>query len=407
MLRSLRVGLILGALLLQGSSSPRDFFVTITVDVEGAPGTAPFDNLIMGKLPGVREQYGVGMIMDLCEKHNVKATFFVDVYEYRLHGEERMRELVQEIHRRGHDVELHTHPAWPANALSPLVTDSTYSYGVHSPDKIGMKQYGLAEQVEIIEEGIHKLEAWGVGRPVAHRAGDLAADYNTLKALARTGIRVDSSMAYRWPNCALNDPLLTRNKVVSYESEEGCVMEIPVTRITLQTRYLRLVSQSHLDWCTRGALEDAVQVLRDSGVNPVVVLLHSWSLTGPDANFTRFHPEQAQIQSFDKALSWLTSQPGLRVVTMKELAEMGKREPALFAEGKDDVPTVLVEERYFDRLYYSVMRLGFSWRSRAFVAAHLAALCVVAWLAVRFLRRRKGLAKPTITGHGNGKPGHP
>lgn len=274
----------------------------ITVDTEGTYGDKPFESMILGKLQNYgREEFGVPKIMDLCDKHGVKATFFVDVYEYRLHGEERMVQLVRDIKRRGHDVQLHTHPAWPPDPVKrPLVKESMYSYGVHSPYRVGMKDYNLEEQVEILREGIRKLERWIGERPVAHRAGGYAADYNMLKALIRVGIPIDASMFYQHKRCGLNTPLLTRNKPVLYRSDSGILIEIPVTCFQRGTEYVigpfkykaHSVSTSKvdIDWCNLDELKEAIKALHDQGVNPVTIFLHSCSFVRWDENFTSFIP---------------------------------------------------------------------------------------------------------------------
>ncbi|MFB6257932.1 MAG: hypothetical protein ABEH38_04500 [Flavobacteriales bacterium] len=65
-------------------------------------------------------------MMELCEKHGTRLTFFFDVCEYWAFREvqerngfengerpaDRLEEHLKDIVRRGHDVQLHFHPQW-------------------------------------------------------------------------------------------------------------------------------------------------------------------------------------------------------------------------------------------------------------------------------------------------------
>ena len=75
-------------------ASSDTLYVIITIDTEGFYGKHPLKNMIWGEVDNSGMQYGIPMIMDICDKHGVKATFFVDVYEYRLQGEEKMRNVL-------------------------------------------------------------------------------------------------------------------------------------------------------------------------------------------------------------------------------------------------------------------------------------------------------------------------
>lgn len=194
--------------------------------MEGWQGQRPFDTYIIGRVGPDNREVGIPLIMDLCEKHGVKATFFVDVFGYRIHGEEKMTDIVRGIVARGHDVQLHTHPAWDFSHLdNKSFGRQTYSYGVHSPRKLFMRNYGLEQQIAMLREGIEKLAEWTGERPVAHRAGGYGANYDTLAAVGKVGIFIDASMFWDHPEwCHLNDPVLTKNKVVAYRHQTGVVL---------------------------------------------------------------------------------------------------------------------------------------------------------------------------------------
>ena len=80
-----------------------------TVDTEGHDGKDPVKSLIFGKTKnGILA--GIPMIMDICDKYNVKGLFFVDFAEAWDYGKDSITKVVKYIKKRGHDVGVHIHP---------------------------------------------------------------------------------------------------------------------------------------------------------------------------------------------------------------------------------------------------------------------------------------------------------
>ena len=98
-----------------------------------------------------------------------------------------MRSAVELSTKRGHEVQLHTHPVW-----------------VDPDRRLNMHQLPLDEQVAIIEQGKELLAQWSGTNPIAHRAGAYGLNEVTLQALRLTGLPVDCSMYYDHPNCMVN-----------------------------------------------------------------------------------------------------------------------------------------------------------------------------------------------------------
>src|SRR5262249_53271335 len=128
---------------------------------------------------------------------------------------QKMRDIALRLQRLGHDVELHTHP------------DAAYD-----PKRHEMYEYSLDEQTTIVRDGVRLLESW-TGQPVvAHRAGAYSADENTLIALERNGVTVDSSLFWEYPKSKLNALPLPRNSPGVYRT----VLELPVTAYVREDR---------------------------------------------------------------------------------------------------------------------------------------------------------------------------
>lgn len=62
--------------------------VAITIDVDAQPARTPenqVDHLIWGRVNG--REAGLGKMMDIADRHNVKLTCFVDILERELWGD--------------------------------------------------------------------------------------------------------------------------------------------------------------------------------------------------------------------------------------------------------------------------------------------------------------------------------
>src|SRR5262245_1470380 len=97
----------------------------ITVDVEAQPSRAErnhVDRLIWGEFAEGRA--GIGEMMDIADRHCIKTTMFLDYCEEHLYGN-AIRDVAREIHRRGHDLQLHAHldflsrDWWARNKIAP------------------------------------------------------------------------------------------------------------------------------------------------------------------------------------------------------------------------------------------------------------------------------------------------
>ena len=150
--------------------------VLITVDVETRANGGLPDQDIWGRLPGSPEAHGITRMMDMLETFGVRGTFYLNPYETARFGATDMAEAARTIHRRGHDLELHSHPL-------PMF-DIRY---VCQADQPGQR--------EILARGMELIAEWSDKRVIAHRAGAYAADRATLRAAGELGLRVDSSFS--------------------------------------------------------------------------------------------------------------------------------------------------------------------------------------------------------------------
>ena len=159
--------------------------VLITIDVESTESLPLPDQV--DAICDNRGACGLMHIVNMLKERGFAATFFLDVYEYKAWGEGNLRNIALKLQAAGQDVALHTHPQW-----------------AYDPARPNMYSYSFEDQNRIIADGVRLLRSW-TGLPVvAHRAGAYSANKDTIAALARNGILLDSSLFFGNPNSRLN-----------------------------------------------------------------------------------------------------------------------------------------------------------------------------------------------------------
>jgi len=324
--------------------------IIITIDVEasryrGRP--LPFSKMVYGKLGD--KYFGISAIMDICDAYGIKATFFVDVYEYRYFGEEELEKVCESIKKRNHDVQLHTHPGW--------ISDRTH-----------MKDHTLAEQIKIIQEGKELLYKWIGEYPIAHRAGSYAANMDTLDALRINGIPIDSSYFLNYPTCNL------RFSAVNQIFEQNEIIEIPVTLFTpLKLGRYKNYRSVDINSCTLSELKHAISEGYDNDLKVMILFLHSFSFVKRNRNKTSFYPDNYCKQKFDKLLDFIVKNDKIRFTTMKDFHKSYLKFPALFT-GQDYVPHSGIRRTFLR----ACKDFRTSWKNQLFLL--FALFCCIAFL---------------------------
>lgn len=241
--------------------------VLLTIDTEltwrhYARGAGWRENLAMSYDPA-----GAGVPYQLKQlaRHGLKACFFVDPMPALIYGLDPIRRMVEPILDAGQEVQLHLHPFW-----------RDLAQGRREDARFELTDFDAQEQYDLIETARDLLVAAGAPKPVAFRSGSYAVNGDTLGALARLGLRYDSShngTDHPWPSAlpfapAMMDP-----------AECDGVIEIPVSQINQRGGGLR-----HLQICAlssqelKAALHHAAR--HDHAVTTIVC--HSFELATRD-----------------------------------------------------------------------------------------------------------------------------
>jgi len=268
--------------------------VFITVDTEHSIGGAFKDrNLkpvgnekrIWGKVGD--KSFGIPLMMDIGESYDIRLTFFVEVLNKYYFGEDETKKVCEYILNRGHDVQLHLHPNY-LNFNSPNPCQQNYS------DFIGI--YSLAEQIELISEGIKVLIQNGVSKPIAFRAGCFGANQDTLKALKENGFLIDCSYnrAYIGETCFLKDNGIND---LTYLNE---IWEFPVTNFVESTKVRpKRFKPLDINGVSFQEMRSVLNQAKESGPRNITIIMHSFSFLKPyDVQYNKIRPRWNVIRRF-------------------------------------------------------------------------------------------------------------
>ena len=345
----------------------RKTLLLLTVDTETSmAGVRPLppDAMVYGRVGG--GVYGIERIMDCCDARAFKATFFVSTLETLHFGDGHVRRICATVLDRGHDAQLHLHPNWWRGQFA----------------RKQLTSYSLDEQLEILAEAKAAFRRACGADPLAHRAGGLWIDRDTLRALVAHHIRFDASVAAGYHPYDLGDGVAAPN----VPRWLGDLVEVPVTTFT-QVRLGSWAPRRNLDLNANSLSELCFVVDRAAreGVAAVSLLLHSFAFVGRNREGTKFWPAAAELARFERFLDFVASRRDVEAVTFRELSARLAAEPALL-EGPDFAPTAGLVRTY----RRSWERFGTGWKSKAFAlglpagVAGLAALILGAlWWVLR------------------------
>lgn len=310
-----------------------------TIDVEGVHGRFPFEQMVLGEV-GDSETWGVYRIARIFNKYRVSGTFFVDCYEYTLWGEEPLKRVCNDLLEMGQDVQLHTHPSWRddyRDSASLRAIKKNKSYFPQSYDL--MAKLSEESQLEVLEHGIELFQKWLGIKPVAHRSGGYSINEETVNALTKAGIPMDSSMNIAHPNSKVT---WSANRVVL----KSGILELPITvmKYTFQvpitilnlTLYSKLM-KTDLDTFTLEELLWFVEQADAMGLKIMNIFMHSYSLLKCDTFFKKIQPNPYNLHKLDSLLRTLSENPKIRFLNCASFLNYYRNSSKDF-EGPDGIP---------------------------------------------------------------------
>jgi hypothetical protein len=300
---------------------PTAWDVLLTVDTEFYPDNPAewsrldADRFIARDVYGrtASGEYGLAYQIDRLNHYALKAVFFVGSLFPCAVGIEPLREIVAKILAGCHEVQLHLHPewlAWMRDSVLPGRTGQT------------MREFSEEEQSVLVARGLDNLQRAGAADVCAFRAGDFAANFATLHALSRNGLKFDTSynVCYLEKGCDLrfSEPLRQPRMVTG-------ICEIPVSFFADfpgHHRPAQLCATSHLE--LRRALLEA----RKAGWPTFVIVSHSFELIRRRPLAKPTVSDSVVIRRFEKLCQFLANnRDQFRTVGFSDL------DPATVARG--------------------------------------------------------------------------
>src|SRR5574337_115488 len=233
----------------------------------------------------------------------------------------RVENFARSIVARGHDVQLHLHGEWLefAGAFNPLT-------GLRGRD---IKDFTVGQQCKLLDYARGILVAAGAPAPIAFRAGNYAANDDTLRALAAVGMRYDTSHC---PGIAGSDCAISLGAHDRDPIEHCGVTEVPIGCIGDRGGTLRHFQLTALtDVEIIAALRHAARQDRSS----MTLVSHSFELLSRD----RLRVNRIVKHRFERMCAVLEATPGISSATYA-----------------CQPPLVGTDWRPYDLLPYSVLR---------------------------------------------------
>jgi len=327
----------------------------ITVDVEAFPKRAEKDHverLIWGRYPDGRG--GIGEMMSIADKYGVKLVMFLDYVEEFLWGEQIV-EVAREIHKRGHDLQLHSHPE--------IFPDSFWEE--RGIPRLKVPGNATDEQADALMQFLRErqLHATGVA-PIAYRGGGYRYGPATVRAMGRHGVRLNSSYV-----ATSDNQLFKAGRLPQYRWDNGC-LEVPVSCMNLyksQEKFYHLNFNHSSCADVRRMMMSLEAFYRQMGDDAIAVMvMHSWSFSREQENGYFSAPLPENIERFERFLQAIAGKVEvIDSATAVSLMEKGVAPVAgvvsidAMAEGQDALRrTVAIEEMHDPHAWYRQVPLA-------------------------------------------------
>jgi hypothetical protein len=295
--------------------------VCLSVDVEFTPNSALARperpvlgaEWVYGEAGGRSE--GLGFLLDCLDRHRLRGTFFVEVFNTHLLGDGPMAGVAADILARGQDVQLHLHPIW-RRFLNPRWREEPCRPPPGSDSLVGRDP---AEVAGLLREGCAILARLTGRRPIAFRCGNLDAGAALYPAMREAGLELASNIGV-----GLMRPAERRLWLYAGVHPIDGVVEVPVTTyrmpLTRQRPLLLTITGSSFHEI-RAVLAAAAR----RGVGPIVLLMHphDFRIARPRGHTERprYIPDRLRQRRLEQLCRHLAAHPErYRITTFAESA---------------------------------------------------------------------------------------
>jgi hypothetical protein len=287
--------------------SPHKTRVYLTVDVETSMGGAwryrdrrplPIDKLIFCN--DGNASYGLPLIVEELNKQGMRATFFTEVFLSECLGSDQAKIVTDFLLNARQDVQLHMHPVFRYYALA-LKDGSPEAFRRYSALGDALSDKGPDTQYALLSEASKLFRSFVGEDPVAFRAGGFLGDQNTLGALRRLGIPIDSSYN---PSIAASFP--QNRPLPNIVQRIDGTIEIPLTTAMSGLHGFRRWKPMAISSVSFAELKAVLTQAHMARASDVVLIFHSFSTVKPrDLFYSRLRPDRMVIARFRRLLQYL------------------------------------------------------------------------------------------------------
>jgi peptidoglycan/xylan/chitin deacetylase (PgdA/CDA1 family) len=264
--------------------------ICLTVDVESY--TADYEDHVYGNGAGLR------YIFETLGKHGARATFFIEALGATRWGHEPFRKLCHQILDAGHEKGLQIHPVV---ANLPGFSDTEDILWMHDYDT----------QLRLIEAGRDVMKKNCVSEIAIFRAGDLAANADTLRAMKSAGLLLGSNRDLDKKSTIyseVNDLFPVPNDVSSVDG----ITDLPVTAFRSPLPWLD-GTYRHMQITAMSFPEMAygLMKMKDAGYSCATVLMHPHEFFSVKRK--EFVPNKKNRARLESLLGFIKTQPDFSI----------------------------------------------------------------------------------------------
>jgi peptidoglycan/xylan/chitin deacetylase (PgdA/CDA1 family) len=216
--------------------------------------------VVFGAVDGKEES--LGFLLDTFDRHNIKATFFVECANYFYFGNEPMQTVVNRLKAAQQDIQLHVHPVW-------LHFNKNSEVGLF-PRHDDCSGRDFDQLKRVFSVCIEIFQSWVGHKPLAIRTGSLRTDENVYRVMHALGVPMSSNIGLGvfQPTEALLCHDSGRHLIHG-------VMEIPVFSYQDSSFAGRTHKKSlQITSCSWPEMRHLLWQARKSGIENIVILTH-------------------------------------------------------------------------------------------------------------------------------------
>jgi hypothetical protein len=233
-------------------------------------------------------EFALPKTLEILNKNGLRGIFFVEPLFAARFGIGYLKTIVHLIQDAGQEVQLHLHPEW-TDEIRPAILADIAKKRQH------LSYYSLQEQTDLIGFGRDMLAQAGCASVNAFRAGSFAANVDTMEALRRNGIPIDSSLnrcysisGADFPGKRDFDTPFVHNDIAVYPVtvfKDGLGSDRPV----------------HVAACSFEEVKDALHSAQRAGWTDFVIVSHNFEMLKPRTSL----PSWTVVRRFEKLCAFL------------------------------------------------------------------------------------------------------